>query len=252
MKKLRRVFLISICLLLMSSVSFAHSGRTDSNGGHKDKNNVSGLGSYHYHHGYEAHLHPNGVCPYTAPVEKSTSTNTQSNTSSKNNSTTQVNTVQSQTKTSTANTTYNTLELPKYNIHINDIEYINKYEQYPVYILNNTAYLPLTWEIKNLIGVDAIKNVDNSYSIDNKKGTYTIETLSPIDKLYNHSSINTSNIDCSLKINGSSYKNSELNCGVLVINDVVYIPLSWDIAVEKLNLEIKLSKDEGLEITSTN
>ena len=45
----------------------AHSGRTDSHGGHKDNKNKSGLGSYHYHcGGYPAHLHPDGVCPYTS------------------------------------------------------------------------------------------------------------------------------------------------------------------------------------------
>lgn len=57
----------------------AHSGRTDSNGGHKDNKNVSGLGSYHYHcGGYPAHLHNNGVCPYN-------SSNSNSSTSSSNN-----------------------------------------------------------------------------------------------------------------------------------------------------------------------
>lgn len=45
----------------------AHSGRTDSRGGHHDYKNASGLGSYHYHHGYPAHLHENGICPYDAP-----------------------------------------------------------------------------------------------------------------------------------------------------------------------------------------
>ena len=48
-----------------SIVSEAHSGRTDSNGGHKDNKNKSGLGSYHYHcGGHPAHLHDGGVCPY--------------------------------------------------------------------------------------------------------------------------------------------------------------------------------------------
>ena len=48
----------------MSSFSNAHSGRTDSSGGHRDNKNKSGLGSYHYHcGGYPAHLHTNG-CPY--------------------------------------------------------------------------------------------------------------------------------------------------------------------------------------------
>lgn len=45
----------------------AHSGRTDASGGHHDYKNKSGLGSYHYHHGYPAHLHENGICPYDNP-----------------------------------------------------------------------------------------------------------------------------------------------------------------------------------------
>ena len=60
---------ISIALLVILSLIFtvsAHSGRTDSSGGHKDNKNKSGLGSYHYHcGGYSAHLHTNGYCPYT-------------------------------------------------------------------------------------------------------------------------------------------------------------------------------------------
>ncbi|MDO5573758.1 MAG: peptidoglycan-binding protein [bacterium] len=54
----------------------AHSGRTDSSGGHKDNRNKSGLGSYHYHcGGNPAHLHSDGACPYAAGTEsKATST----------------------------------------------------------------------------------------------------------------------------------------------------------------------------------
>ena len=56
----------AVILSLLITISFAHSGRTDSSGGHKDNKNVSGLGSYHYHcGGYPAHLHSNGYCPYT-------------------------------------------------------------------------------------------------------------------------------------------------------------------------------------------
>ncbi|MGL4363198.1 MAG: copper amine oxidase N-terminal domain-containing protein [Cellulosilyticaceae bacterium] len=51
---------------MLPVTSFAHSGRTDSSGGHKDNTNKSGLGSYHYHcNGNPAHLHKNG-CPYRA------------------------------------------------------------------------------------------------------------------------------------------------------------------------------------------
>lgn len=41
-------------------LAFAHSGRTDGDGGHYD----SATGEYHYHHGYPAHQHEDGICPY--------------------------------------------------------------------------------------------------------------------------------------------------------------------------------------------
>ena len=61
----KRVFLILLLLLvvfipILSFPSFAHSGGTDSKGGHYDRD----TGDYHYHHGHPAHDHPGGVCPY--------------------------------------------------------------------------------------------------------------------------------------------------------------------------------------------
>lgn len=52
-------------LVVAPMMSYGHSGRTDSSGGHKDNKNKSGLGSYHYHcGGNPPHLHDSGVCPY--------------------------------------------------------------------------------------------------------------------------------------------------------------------------------------------
>lgn len=80
MKK-KLISIITLITMLCGSAVYAHSGRTDSSGGHRDNKNKSGLGSYHYHcGGYPAHLHPNGVCPYK-------STNTSTNTSSNRNTT---------------------------------------------------------------------------------------------------------------------------------------------------------------------
>ncbi len=47
------IFLSALCL----NVS-AHSGRTDASGGHYSNS------GYHFHHGYTAHQHGNGICPY--------------------------------------------------------------------------------------------------------------------------------------------------------------------------------------------
>lgn len=71
-KRITAVLFVSLTLIVafpteigtLSITAEAHGGRTDSNGGHRDTKNASGLGSYHYHHGYPAHLHTNGICPY--------------------------------------------------------------------------------------------------------------------------------------------------------------------------------------------
>ena len=65
LKKIASILCALVILACCSPAGYAHSGRTDGQGGHRDNRNASGLGSYHYHHGYSAHLHPNGYCPYT-------------------------------------------------------------------------------------------------------------------------------------------------------------------------------------------
>lgn len=84
--------IVSILLILLSFISiqintYGHSGRTDSNGGHKDNKNKSGLGSYHYHcGGHPAHLHANGVCPYTSSSQSNKNSRSNSSSSSSKNS----------------------------------------------------------------------------------------------------------------------------------------------------------------------
>ncbi|MBR3752566.1 MAG: YHYH domain-containing protein [Ruminiclostridium sp.] len=57
--KLKYLVLLLVCFLLPVTAS-AHPGGTDANGGHTDRE----TGDYHYHHGYEAHYHTGGVCPF--------------------------------------------------------------------------------------------------------------------------------------------------------------------------------------------
>ena len=59
-KKSLKGFVIVCALICLTTTAIAHSGRTDANGGHYDHS----TGDYHYHHGYPAHKHPNGECPY--------------------------------------------------------------------------------------------------------------------------------------------------------------------------------------------
>lgn len=92
-KLLQKIVTLALVFALCLPIGAnAHSGRTDSSGGHHDYKNVSGLGYYHYHHGYPPHLHSAGVCPYnstgnttsgTASSSESSKTSTQNSESAK-------------------------------------------------------------------------------------------------------------------------------------------------------------------------
>lgn len=67
----RLLCFVAVLLILSAPFALAHSGRTDSDGGHYDRS----TGEYHYHHGMSAHQHPGGVCPYaTKSTVKPTAT----------------------------------------------------------------------------------------------------------------------------------------------------------------------------------
>jgi len=53
-------FLVGLIILLSIPQVYAHSGRTDSAGGH----HVGGTSEYHYHHGMPPHDHDGNKCPY--------------------------------------------------------------------------------------------------------------------------------------------------------------------------------------------
>lgn len=81
--KIISILLIALSIISIGVNAYSHSGRTDSSGGHKDNKNKSGLGSYHYHcGGHPAHLHTNGVCPYSSSSSSSKSSTSSSSTSS--------------------------------------------------------------------------------------------------------------------------------------------------------------------------
>lgn len=79
MKKKSLLIIFLILLLIPSIITYAHPGRTDSDGGHTN----SSTGSYHYHHGYSAHQHTNGKCPYAFDDKTGSSSGTSSSNSTK-------------------------------------------------------------------------------------------------------------------------------------------------------------------------
>lgn len=79
---MKRFLAAVIGLLCLCLPAFAHPGSTDAYGGHTDRS----TGKYHYHHGYSAHQHVDGQCPYDFDDKTGESSDSSSGTSSKSKS----------------------------------------------------------------------------------------------------------------------------------------------------------------------
>lgn len=72
LRKIKTFTIIFLCVALFFIPASAHSGGTDSSGGHYNYS----TGEYHYHHGYPAHKHVDGVCPYMSYTSPGSSNGT--------------------------------------------------------------------------------------------------------------------------------------------------------------------------------
>ena len=138
---------LGIFILLFSSTIYAHSGRTDSNGGHKDNQNKSGLGSYHYHcGGHPAHLHPNGICPYSSNSSSSSKSNNSSSSSSSSKSNSSSSSSSSNSKVSVPSSSTINAESIKINENIEELN-IGESKQLTANILpSNTTDKKVIWK----------------------------------------------------------------------------------------------------------
>lgn len=231
----KKIISLSLAFCLIFSCSFAHSGRTDSSGGHRDNKNVSGLGYYHYHcGGYPAHLHTNGICPYNT-----------SNNSYNNQMTYDTNYSYIAKKPSNEMS----VELPTHSIYINNSYIDNNMLKYPFLTYNYITYLPLTWELSSTLGISYY--YDNIYYFLYPDLPYK-QLDEPLNLEFNDISNSTSytvNKISNIKIyNNTIYTSTEYPA--FNFRDINYIPLTFEIA-NKLNLVTSWDDNTGLDI-STN
>ena len=171
-KKIVSVLIIILSILSIQISVYSHSGRTDSNGGHRDNKNKSGLGSYHYHcGGHPAHLHPNGVCPYSSSSKNSKSSSGSSSSSSSTSSTSPSSSSSSSGKTTTS--IPSTIAVTEIQIEekIEDMEIGENEKLTATIIPSNATDKNITWQSSD----ESIATVDSTGEVTAKKcGTVTI------------------------------------------------------------------------------
>ncbi|WP_242972855.1 hypothetical protein [Anaeromicrobium sediminis] len=231
----KRITSVLLALALSFTVSYGHSGRTDCSGGHHDNKNKSGLGSYHYHHGYGPHLHENGVCPYEVKntVEACSSP---------------VNTVTMVKKAPTVNSNEVKVTLVNYPVQINGVTIDNSKQKYPIISYNNITYLPLTWNNGQALGFRP-KWREESKSLH----IYLEETEGKLEQELLKEETNSSekSYTCE-KVDFDVYIDYYLVSGdseypVLNYKGIIYLPLTSD-NVTKLGISFVWSNEEGIKI----
>ena len=171
-EKIVSALIIILSILSIQISVYSHSGRTDANGGHKDNQNKSGLGSYHCG-GHPAHLHPNGVCPYSSSSKSSTSSSGSGSASSSSSSTTSGSSSSSSSNSKTRTSVPSTIAVTEIQIEekIEDME-IGENEKLTATITpSNATDKNVTWKSSD----ESIATVDSTGEVTAKKsGVVTI------------------------------------------------------------------------------
>ena len=224
MKKYIRKILVIVGILgsLCLNAVYAHPGRTDANGGHKDNKNKSGLGSYHYHcGGYPAHLHTNGVCPYSSSGSKENSSSSSKSENKGNSNLPSENKIDKSSNTSsvsgnTKETNIVNAEDIKINENVTELK-IGETKQLTVSIFpTNTTDKKVVWKSSDenivlitesgQITAKSIGNATISVSTSNGKKDTIEVIIKEIEDNYNNVSNTLENID---RIDSRVNNNSE-------------------------------------------
>lgn len=203
-KKIISIILIILSVIFIEANTYAHSGRTDSNGGHKDNKNKSGLGSYHYHcGGHPAHLHTNGVCPYSS----SSSSNKSSSSSNKKSQTKSTTTTKTQTTTVHANVAVTGIQI---NENIKSLEVGENKLLTATITPSNATDKNITW-----------KSSDESIATISSSGEVVAKKAGTVDITATSSNGKTSTVKINVKNVQKSENVSVIKTSTSVANDIV-------------------------------
>ncbi|MBP1966432.1 YHYH domain-containing protein [Paenibacillus aceris] len=222
--KFRQIGLLTLTLVATLSLSqsvYAHSGRTDSSGGHNcsASSKAKGLCSgYHYHNG-------------------GSSSGSSSSSASSGGSTSNTKPV---TPVETIPSGHLKVGKPTYSINVNGTSIANSSIKYPVISYKDVTYFPMTFKFTQALALETVWDAEVGFVIrktSNKAGKLELDYGSTNSNLY------ASQPDFNIYVNDAWIDNGSEEYPLLVLNDVTYFPMTWHYAVDELGLTINFENN---------
>lgn len=228
------VTFIILVLFIPTLHASAHSGRTDSSGGHNcsDASKKKGLCSgYHYHNGGSS----SGSSGSSIPSKPTTPTQPSS---------------PSATPASKPQLNDMKITFAMYGVHVNGQKIDNQISKYPVFVYKDITYFPMTWNYTQALGLSISWNANTGLFISKDKSIPYLDRVELDTGGYQVLGAQASAIypTFNIFINGTWLNNGAESYPLLTYNEITYFPMTWKFAVEELGLTIKLDEKDGFFI----
>ena len=149
--------------------------------------------------------------------------------------------------------------LPKCNVTLNGVEIDNDYRQYPLLQYRDIVYFPMTYHDCRFLGVaaDWLSEPESKLVVKKENILYEYYGYPSEDKnadsyeydYYSGYGVNVATVE----INGKKILSTqEAEYPFLTFREVIYFPLTWELAHDELGWEYSYDDENGLVINSTN
>ncbi len=150
------------------------------------------------------------------------------------------------------------VSLPDFKVTLNGQRYINEHSEYPFIVYKNITYMPLTWNITKYLGV---KMTIHELSAENPRSNidYAIaickdeKAMTELD-CNRKSEMNASDLSARIYKKyvavQSYHKNNDIEYPLLFMNDVYYLPITWNYAHNLLGWDYSFDNENGLIINT--
>ncbi|MBS7528810.1 hypothetical protein KHM83_19260 [Fusibacter paucivorans] len=145
------------------------------------------------------------------------------------------------------------IQLPNFPININGIDINNNSLKYPFVIHNNITYLPLTYTNNQLTGLSMILDEEGGLILTSSHEMIQYEKYNPIIKDEKDAiRILSADTDFIEVVKNFEIPHNYEKCPFMYINNIIYMPLTWDICINELHWNYSFDNEKGLQINTTD